>query len=140
MFEWVINELNKIDKRTRKTVTMAGKIHINNDVDLLCFLRKFHKQGLKPSKTEDESLLLSIQQHFIQNKGNNRYFIIVTDNKINAIIRAVMELTNNILIVIEDNQKPEHASKNYQKAINNQELVNIFQKNHHIVILRMTQK
>ena len=51
-----------------------------------------------------------------------------------------MELTNNILIVIEDNQKPEHASKNYQKAINNQELVNIFQKNHHIVILRMTQK
>ena len=51
---WIVNEIEQIDIKTRKTLCMTGNVHRNSDIDHLYLKRKNGGRGLKSIKTRSK--------------------------------------------------------------------------------------
>ena len=63
ILDWTCKEINQIDIKTRKTLTMSGSFHPNSDTDRLYFCRRDGGRGIRAIRTMYESRIISIRQH-----------------------------------------------------------------------------
>ena len=87
LLDWTIDEIDNIDKKTRKILTMTGNFHKNSDIDKFYMPRKLGGRGIKEIMTAYECRIVSAKQHLTQNKKNNKYLNKVIESEENGIIR-----------------------------------------------------
>ena len=61
ILEWSIKEINDIDIKTHKILTMTGSLHPNNDVDKLYINRKEAGRDLKSVQILFESRVVALR-------------------------------------------------------------------------------
>ena len=66
ILEWSIKEINDIDIKTRKILTMTGSLHPKIDVDKLYINRKEGGRGLKLVQILFESRVVALRQYLTQ--------------------------------------------------------------------------
>ena len=54
ILNWIVNEIEQIDIKTRKILCMTGNFHWNSDIDHLYLKRKNGGRGLKSIKTRSK--------------------------------------------------------------------------------------
>ena len=60
--DWTSKEIDQIDIKTTKTLTMSGNFHSNNDANKLYFCRKDGGRGIKAIRAMYERRVISIHQ------------------------------------------------------------------------------
>ena len=75
ILDWTINEINDVDVKTRKVLTMTGSFHPNSDIDKLYISRKSGGRGLKSMKILFESRILALRQHLRQSRERSDILI-----------------------------------------------------------------
>ena len=81
LLDWTIDEINSIDKKTRKILTMTGNFHKNSDIDRFYMPRKLGGRGIKEIMTAYERRAVSAKQLLTQIKKNNRYLSKVIESE-----------------------------------------------------------
>ena len=67
ILDWTINEIDSIDRKTRKILTMTGNFHKNSDIDRFYTPRKLGVRGIKKVMAAYECRIVSAKQHLTQN-------------------------------------------------------------------------
>ena len=136
IFDWTLEEIQAIDIRTRKTLTMTGNFHRNSDIDRLYLHRKNSGRGLKSIKTAFECRIISLKQHLEQQKTRNDIMQKVYQNESTNIIRVANELIQKHDVENDTIITPRQISQEYAKKIQIENRSNYHQKVMHGYISR----
>ena len=85
-------EIDQIDIKTRKTLTMLGSFVPNSDTDRLYFSGKDGGRGIRAIRTMYKSRIISICQHLWNIKGKSETHEYVYESEDNNIVRVGYEL------------------------------------------------
>ena len=119
LLDWTIDEIDSIDKKTRKILTMTGNFHKNSDIDRFYMPRKLGGRGIKEIMAAYECRIVSAKQHLTQNKKNNKYLSKVIESEENGIIRIANELIKQSNIEVNENLSPRDVRQLYQQYVIN---------------------
>ena len=119
LLDWTIDEIDSIDKKTRKILTMTGNFHKNSDIDRFYMPRKLGGRGIKEIMAAYECRIVSAKQHLTQNKKNNKYLSKVIESEENGIIRIANELIKQSNIEVNENLSPRDVGQLYQQYVIN---------------------
>ena len=86
ILDWTIKQLQDIDIRTRKILTMTGNFHTNSDKDRLYVPRK-GGWGLKSIEDCYNSKIVGLRRHIIRDKEKNHLLESVFDHEQERILR-----------------------------------------------------
>ena len=100
ILEWSIKEINDIDIKTRKILTMTGSLHPNSDVDKLYINRKEGGRGLKSVQILFESRVVALRQHLTQIASRSNILKFVYESEQNNILRIGSKLLTVTLKMI----------------------------------------
>ena len=87
ILDWTIKQLEDIDIRTRKILTMTGNFHTNSDKDRLYVPRKEGGRGLKSIEDCYKSRIVGLRRHIIRDKERNHLLESVFDHEQERILR-----------------------------------------------------
>ena len=119
LLDWTIDEIDSIDKKTRKILTMTGNFHKNSDIDRFYMPRKLGGRGIKEIMAAYECRIVSAKQHLTQNKKNNKYLSKVIESEENGIIRIANDLIKQSNIEVNENLSPRDVGQLYQQYVIN---------------------
>ena len=119
LLDWTIDEIDSIDKKTRKILTMTGNFHKNSDIDRFYMPRKLGGRGIKEIMAAYECRIVSAKQHLTQNKKNNKYLSKVIESEENGIIRIANELIKQSNIEVNENLSTRDVGQLYQQYVIN---------------------
>ena len=119
LLDWKFDEIDSIDKKTRKILTMTGNFHKTSDIDRLHMPRKLFRRGIKEVMTAFECRIVSANLHLTQNRKNDKYLNKVIESEKNGIIRIANELINQSNIELNENVSPRNVGQLYQQCIIN---------------------
>ena len=119
LLDWTIDEIDSIDKKTRKILTMTGNFHKNSDIDRFYMPRKLGGRGIKEIMAAYECRIVSAKQHLTQNKKNNKYLSKVIESEENGIIRIANELIKQSNIEVNENLSLRDVGQLYQQYVIN---------------------
>ena len=71
--DWTIAEIEQLDIKTRKKLTLSGSFHPNSDIDKLYISRSKGGRGLKSIKTLFESRIISILSAKLRKNQSKEY-------------------------------------------------------------------
>ena len=111
--DWTINEIRKIDCKTRKQLAMTGNFDPSGDVDRLYIPRSEGGKGLKSVVRMYKSRIVSVVQHLELNKSHNTSLQFVAEQEQNDIIRLKEKLLGNYEIKWEK----KYYTKEFIKGI-----------------------
>jgi hypothetical protein len=112
IIDWTIQEINQLDIKTRKSLTIANSFHPNSDIDTLYMSRTSGGRGLKRIQTLYEGRIISIRQHLIRN-DNTEMLKYVTETEKNSIMRVGQELLSSKNVTEDAEQKPKAISRTF---------------------------
>ena len=92
ILDWTIKEINGVDVKTRKVLTMTGSFHPNSDIDKLYISRKSGGRGLKSIKILFESRILALRQHLRQSRERSDILTCVYESEETNIAQLGNEL------------------------------------------------
>ena len=95
ILEWSIKEINDIDIKARKILTITGSLHPNSDLDKLYINRKEGGRGLKSVRILFESRVIALRQHLTQATSRSNILKFVYESEQNNILRIGSELFIN---------------------------------------------
>ena len=113
ILDWTIAEIEQLDIKTRKKLTLSGSFHPNSDIDKLYISRSKGGRGLKSIKTLFEGRIISIYQHLKLNSERNHVLDFVNEAEKESIKRVSEELLRNANIEIETREKPKTLSRRF---------------------------
>ena len=87
ILDWTIKEINDVDVKTRKILTMTDSFHPNSDIDKLCISRKSGVWSLKSIKTLFESRILALRQNLRQSREKSNILTCVYESEETNIVR-----------------------------------------------------
>ncbi|GAB1605922.1 hypothetical protein Ahia01_000874600 [Argonauta hians] len=70
LLNWSIQELDEIDIKTRKVLSITGNFNVNGDVDRLYTSRKEGGRGLRSVKMTYETRIVALRQHLQKTKDS----------------------------------------------------------------------
>ena len=117
--DWKFDEIDSIDKKTRKILIMTGNFHKTSDIDRLHMPRKLCRRGIKEVMTAFEYRIVSANLNLTQNRKNDKYLNKVIESEKNGIIRIENELINQSNIELNENVSPRNVGQLYQQCIIN---------------------
>lgn len=112
--DWTIDDINHLDIKMKKILSMTSNFHPNSDIDKLYISRTKEGRRLKVIKTMYESRLTAIRQHLLINNSRNNIMRYVIECKQSSIIRVGNELLTKKNITKNPDGKPSHLTKNIQ--------------------------
>ena len=111
IIDWTIQELETIDKRTRKILSMNGSFHPNSDIDRLYIPRYQGGRGLKAVRSLFECRIASLYNHLQTYRERNEYMNYVYQQEENETIRVGKELLNKNNVVASVTDTPKQTGK-----------------------------
>ena len=111
ILEWSIKEINDIDIKTRKILTMTGSLHPNSDVDKLYINRKEGGRGLKSVQILFESRIVALRQHLTQIASRSNILKFVYESEQNNTLRIGRELLINSNLEDDFEERPKIISQ-----------------------------
>ena len=87
ILDWTIKEINYVDVKTRKILTMTDSFHPNSDIGKLYISRKSGGRGLKSIKTLFESRILALRQHLRPSRERSDILSCVYESEETNIVR-----------------------------------------------------
>ena len=111
ILDWTINEINDVDVKTRKVLTMTGSFHPNSDIDKLCISRKSGGRGLKSMKILFESRILALRQHLRQSRERSDILTCMYESEETNIVRLGNELLQSHEIQDDHDETAKAVSK-----------------------------
>ena len=87
ILDWTIKEINDVDVKTRKVLTMTDSFHPNSDIDKLYISRKSGGRGVKVIKTLCESRILALRQRLRQSGERSDILTCVYESEETNIVR-----------------------------------------------------
>ena len=113
ILDWTINEINEVDVKTRKVLTMTGSFHPNSDIDKLYISRKSGGRGLKSMKILFESRILALRQHLRQSRERSDILTCMYESEETNIVRLGNELLQSHEIQDDHDETAKAVSKKY---------------------------
>ena len=92
ILEWSIKEINDIEIKTRKILTMKGSLHPNSDVGKLYINRKEGGRGLQSVQILFENRVVTLREHLTQIASCSNILKFVNESDQNNILRIGSEL------------------------------------------------
>ena len=105
-----IKEINDIDIKTRKVLTMSGSLHPNSDVDKQYIDRKKGGRGLKSVQILFEIRVVALRQHLTQIASRSNILTFVYESEQNNILRIGSELLINSNLEDDFEERPKIIS------------------------------
>jgi len=116
VLDWNISEIQGIDIKTRKILTLSRSFHPNSDVDRLYMQKQFGGRGLRQVQSSYESRIIAIRQHLLRNSEQNNSLEYIGEKESNGILRLGQELLQKYNIISNRNEAPKSVSKKFTKA------------------------
>ena len=91
ILEWTLQEIEEVDKKTRKLLCMSGNFHRNSDVDRLYVKRKDGGRGLKSFEDSFINRIIGLARHLERDRTKNHLLQNVYDHEQKRIIRLSKE-------------------------------------------------
>ena len=117
---WAKEELQQIDIKTRKLLTLSGSFHVNSDVDRLYCHRNEGGYGLNNVNDTYISRIVSLNLHLAQMEEVNHYLVEVRKHEAQNIVCQGTEFQQSFDEQAETD--PKIASKKIKLKIKNDHL------------------
>ena len=91
ILDWTIEEIEGIDKKTRKILCLSGSFHRNSDIDRLYIKRKDGGRGLKRFEDCFITRIIGLARHLERDRYRNHLLLNVFDHEQQNIIRLGKE-------------------------------------------------
>ena len=91
ILQWTLQEIEEVDKKTRKLLCMSGNFHRNSDVDRLYVKRKDGGRGLKSFEDSFINRIIGLARHLERDRTKNHLLQNVYDHEQKRIIRLSKE-------------------------------------------------
>ena len=91
ILDWTIEEIEDIDKKTRKILCLSGSFHRNSDIDRLYIKRKDGGRGLKRFEDCFITRIIGLARHLERDRYRNHLLLNVFDHEQQNIIRLGKE-------------------------------------------------
>ena len=111
IIDWTIQELETIDKRTRKILSMNGSFHPNSDIDRLYIPRYQGGRGLKAARSLFKCRIASLYNHLQTYRERNEYMNYVYQQEENETIRVGKELLSKSNVIASVTDTPKQTGK-----------------------------
>ena len=119
IIDWTKAELEQIDIKTRKMLSLSGSFHTNSDVDRLYAERKSGGRGLNSVVDQYITRTISIVRHLQIGRLSNRFLALVYAHEQKRQVRVASELTTALHVENGADTSPKElaaAVKNKLKA------------------------
>ena len=135
---WSKEELQQIDVKTRKLLTLSGSFHLNSDVDRLYCQRNEGGRGLNSVDDTYICRITSLNLHLDQMENKNPYLAKVKKHEARNIVRqgAEFQLSYDEQSVTD----PKIASKNIKLKIKNDHLKSWTSKAQHGFLFKTRER
>jgi hypothetical protein len=137
---WSISELDEIDVKTRKLLTLTGNLHRNGDVDRIYMPRSEGGRGLKSVRTAFDIRLISLRQHIIQASDANPFMRKVHQHEGSGVIRIAEELLTSLDLNADPAIAPLECCKSAVKVIHKKRESSFISKVMHGYLAREMRK
>lgn len=118
ILDWTLADLERIDIKTRKILSMTGNFHVNSDKDRLYVGRQQGGRGLKNFEDIFTTRIVALRRHLIRDKEKNHYLENVENHEQSRILR-IGEEYEQIHLEIQDASEasPRKAAKKVNTSI-----------------------
>ena len=141
ILEWTKLELEQVDVKTRKLLTLSGSFHRNSDIDRLYTYRDKGGRGLNSLADLFISRIISISQHVTQHSNSNILLSAVRNHEEESIIRISNELINSFSISMNDeNATPKQIAYKVKQALKENHRLAWIKKPQHGYLYRTREK
>ena len=117
ILNWTKDELEQIDIKTRKLLTVNGSFHVNSDVDRLYTHRTLGGRGLNSAVDTYISRTISLTAHIKMTAPKHPYIKLVKEHENNNLLRVSNELMTAFQIDINENETPKVISSKIKKEM-----------------------
>ena len=117
ILDWTKDEIQDIDIKTRKILTMLGAFHRNSDVDRLYVSRKDGGRGLTSVHNAYVARLISLRHHILTASSANAFLAKVCQHEQDRLFRTSRELCVSLGIPEVQTLNPENGHKLLGKSI-----------------------
>ena len=128
ILKWSKEELEQIDVKTRKLLTLSGSFHRNSDIDRLYSHRKKGGRGLNSISDTYLSRIASLMLHINEVCDKSKYIALVKEHEEHHIIRQGNELLNKFNI---DDTNPKVAARKIKDTVKDEHLEKWLGKKQH---------
>ena len=112
ILDWTKQELENLDIKTGKILTVSGSFHINRDVDRLYCYRKNGGRGLSSIADTLISRIVSLSLHLKNPRYDNRFLNHVLTHETERLIRVAENLLINFSVEFQEGiQEVENSTK-----------------------------
>ena len=136
ILDWTIDELETIDKKTRKLLTVTGNFVLTGDIDRLYLPRSDGGRGLKSIFAAYKARLVSLHQHLMLASSANDYISKVLEHEQNMICRIAAEIRAEARLNVDMTMSPRAIGKSVTKTINNERKISFESKVMHGYVAR----
>ena len=102
ILDWTKQELENLDIKTGKILTVSGSFHINRDVDRLYCYRKNGGRGLSSIADTLISRIVSLSLHLKNPRYDNRFLNHVLTHETEQLIRIAENLLSNFSVEFQE--------------------------------------
>ena len=122
ILNWTKEELEQIDIKTRKLLTLSGSFHRNSDIDRLYSERAKGGRGLNSLVDNYIARTVSITQHLKEQSPSNVFLAAVLKHEDSRLVRVSNELTACFGIDVNEADSPKHLSLQIKKKMKDNHL------------------
>ena len=134
ILDWSKDELEEVDKKTRKQLTMSGSFHVNSDVDRLYTQRSDGGRGLKSVWDTYISRLITLEEHINTAAASNCLIKLVKEHECERLLKTASSF--RAALQIEQTLDKKGAGKQVPAAINANHLARWLEKPAHGYIVK----
>ena len=110
IIDWTIDDIEQLDIKTRKILSMTGNLHPNSDINYLYVSRCNGGRGIKQIRTLYEIRIIAVRQHLLRNKDRNNLIRYIVKSEEEETIRVGKDLRR---IADDISKQPKAISKNF---------------------------
>lgn len=136
ILSWTKSEIEAIDIRTRKILSMTGSFHRNSSVDRLYTERKEGGRGLNSIIDIYVCKIISICAHIKEKSLNHIYLQAVYYHEENKIIRLANELKNALKVNLDEQSNPKQITAEVKKILKENHAKSWKEKSQHGYIIQ----
>ena len=115
IIDWTIDDIEQLDIKTRKKLSMTGNLHPNSDINYFYVSRCNGGRGIKQIRTLYESRIIAVRQLLLRNKDRNNLIRYIVKSEEDT-MRVGKELLDLQRIADNISKQPKAISKNFNKS------------------------
>ena len=119
ILEWTLQEIEEVDKWTKKLLCMSGNFHRNNDVYRLYVKRKEEGKGLKSFEDSFTTRIIGLARHLERNININYLLQNFYDHEQKRIVRLGKEY-ERLYLQDEQEERSKRRVKSIAKMVTNE--------------------